>query len=491
MSVSKATEVERKYTVPTGATLPDLSTVTGVTGAEAQPLASLDAVYVDTADRTLLAARIAVRRRTGGHDAGWHVKLPAPTGRVELQAPIDDADPEAVPAALTAALRSRVRGRPLEPIARIRTERRGVVVRSADGGAVEVVDDLVTASDLGAGVLRSWREWEAEQVGDPTASAALLAGIDAALRDVGAAPSDSPAKLAQALGLVGAAVPSAPATAGEILVAAIAGHTEQLHRGLQALALDGDPDGTRVHELRKTLRRIRSLLALKPIAGPAGSVLKDRLGPLGTTLGEARDPLVQARVAEVLLSGLDVDTPGFAAARSALVDAPRAGLAQGTAAAASTLQSAEALDVLAALEGFVADGPKAGGGRKVLVRAGGRAVDRARQAARRASSSDLESLHTARKASKRARFVAEELVALGIVKPKSPLAKAGRHAEQVQDALGEHRDLALLGDRLTVLSAEFTAAGTSAFALGVVAERGRRRLAVLLDEARHRIRRFR
>lgn len=491
MSVSKATEVERKYTVPAGATLPDLSTVTGVTATEAQPLAALDAIYVDTADRTLLTARIAVRRRTGGHDAGWHVKLPAPTGRVELQAPIDAAEPEAVPAVLTAALRSRVRGRPLEPIARIRTERRGVVVRGADGRAVEVVDDLVTATDLDAGVVRSWREWEAEQVGDPAASAALLERIDAALRGAGAAPSDSPAKLAQALGLVGAPTPAMPATAGEILVQAVARHTEQLHRGLQTVALDGDPDGTLVHELRKTLRRIRSLLALKPIAGQAGAVLKDRLGPLGTTLGEARDPLVQAQVAEALLTGLTIDTPGFAAARSALVDEPRAGLAQGTAAATAAVQSAEALEVLAALEDFAADGPKAGGGEKALVRAGGRVVDRARQRANQASSSDIESLHTARKAAKRARFVAEELVALGVVKPKSPLATSGREAEAVQDALGDHRDLALLIDRLTVLSAEFTASGTSAFALGVVAERGRRRLAVLLDEATHRLRRFR
>ena len=112
MSVSRSVEIERKYGVTDRAMLPALQTLRDVVSAEPQPVVLLEAVYVDTAERALLAAGIAVRRRTGGHDAGWHVKLRGPAGRVELHAPIDPADPEAFPTAFERALRSRLRGRP-------------------------------------------------------------------------------------------------------------------------------------------------------------------------------------------------------------------------------------------------------------------------------------------------------------------------------------------------------------------------------------------
>ena len=37
----------------------------------------LDAIYHDTKDLRLLRAGVTLRRRTGGQDAGWHLKLPA------------------------------------------------------------------------------------------------------------------------------------------------------------------------------------------------------------------------------------------------------------------------------------------------------------------------------------------------------------------------------------------------------------------------------
>ena len=217
MSVSRAVEIERKYAVADGVALPALERVHGVVSVERRAGVHLDAVYLDAVDRSLLAAGIVVRRRTGGHDAGWHMKLRGAVGRVELHAPIDATEPERVPAVFEAALRTRLRGRPLVPIARIRTERRAVVVADGAGGGVEVVDDLVSATDVAAGVLRTWREWEAEQAEDSDACSALLDRVDAALRVAGATESASPAKIAQALGLVGERSSSTgpPATAGE------------------------------------------------------------------------------------------------------------------------------------------------------------------------------------------------------------------------------------------------------------------------------------
>lgn len=485
--VSSAIEVERKYAVadsPPGLpALPALHTLAGVVSAEVRPAVVLEAVYLDTADRSLLGSGVVVRRRTGGSDAGWHVKLRGTTGRTELHAPIDEQAPERLPPEFAAALRSRLRGRALVPIARIRTERSAVVVTDEAGGAVEVVDDRVTATDVAAGVLRSWREWEAEQADDCDACRALLERIDAVLLRAGARPSESPAKIAQALGLVGAERAARPPdTAGAVLAARVAEHTEHLHRGLQTLALDGDPDGATVHTLRKTVRRMRSLLALEPVAGPAGSALRDRLRAVGGVLGDARDPRVAAGVGARLLDDLPPDTPGLDAARALLVADPIRALDVG--ALAGRLGSDEVLAVLVDLERFTPDGALAAADPAALTPLAKREVRRARRRGR--TSVGLKSLHRARKAARRARFVVAELAE--VLPPTS--TRAARRAAAVQDALGAHRDLALLLDALPDASLRLTASGGNAYALGLIAERGRVRLAELRRRAQRTLRRL-
>ncbi|HEV7624081.1 MAG TPA: CYTH domain-containing protein, partial [Amnibacterium sp.] len=316
MSAQGHAEIEVKYAVDERAVMPDLATVPGaVVVARSDPM-RLEAVYFDTADRVLVRARIALRRRIGGHDAGWHVKLPAAVGRTELQAPIDPQAPDVLPDAIRELVATRVRADPLEPIARIATERTATVLRDASGrGAVEVVDDRVTATDIAAGVVRTWREWEVEQVGDDAAaSAALLAATDPVLQAAGARVSPSPAKLAQALGGERAEKPEPATTAGEVVRRIVARLTEQLHRDVAALR-SGGPD--EVHAARKTIRRLRSMLALEDVTGEAGAALRGRLRPRGATLGDARDPVIGARVAEELLGELGDDVP--AAVRRRLV----------------------------------------------------------------------------------------------------------------------------------------------------------------------------
>ncbi|MEO9197762.1 MAG: CYTH domain-containing protein, partial [Antricoccus sp.] len=66
-------EIERKYDVPAGTPLPDLADIEGVqVGSPVEHL--LEATYFDTVDLALARARITLRRRTGGDDAGWHLK---------------------------------------------------------------------------------------------------------------------------------------------------------------------------------------------------------------------------------------------------------------------------------------------------------------------------------------------------------------------------------------------------------------------------------
>src|SRR6266481_6215523 len=75
MSVS-VNETEAKYEADLDSVLPALDDLPQVAAAARAPEQLLVAVYYDTADLRLLRAGITLRRRTGGLDAGWHLKLP-------------------------------------------------------------------------------------------------------------------------------------------------------------------------------------------------------------------------------------------------------------------------------------------------------------------------------------------------------------------------------------------------------------------------------
>lgn len=162
-------EIETKFDVPLTYVVPELAGVEGVASADAPVEHRLEARYFDTADLRLARARITLRRRTGGTDAGWHVKLPATEGaRRELHQPLGRATrrpPKAVTAPLAGVLRSAVPG----PVAQLRTRRVVTVLRDADGRPLaEVADDTVSATRLsgpdGTAEVRSWREVEVELI---------------------------------------------------------------------------------------------------------------------------------------------------------------------------------------------------------------------------------------------------------------------------------------------------------------------------------------
>src|SRR5205814_9007246 len=83
----------------------------------------LEAEYYDTGDLRLIRAGITLRRRRGGHDAGWHLKLPVgPDTRREIRLPLGRAGGR-VPRELAGLVRVHTRGEPLQPIARLPTRR--------------------------------------------------------------------------------------------------------------------------------------------------------------------------------------------------------------------------------------------------------------------------------------------------------------------------------------------------------------------------------
>src|ERR1700675_677331 len=106
-------EVERKFDVVESTVSPSFDGIAAVARVEKSPTQELDAVYFDTPGQDLARNRVTLRRRTGGHDAGWHLKLPAgPDARTEIHAPLDASD-DTVPSELLDVVLAIVRDRPV------------------------------------------------------------------------------------------------------------------------------------------------------------------------------------------------------------------------------------------------------------------------------------------------------------------------------------------------------------------------------------------
>ena len=204
-------EIERTYDLPEGGDLPDLVGAGGIIRTERQDPFDLDATYWDTERYDLVASHVTVRRRTGGHDAGWHIKRAASdTVRHEEHFPLTD-DADTVPEALLDTLATERRGRPLRPVVRITTTRTVTLLLDEDGDQVaELADDRVTAQrldDEAPETPRTWREVEVETVEgvDEQVAEALFDALDGRFAAVGAGPAAVASKLAR--GLAGAPAP--------------------------------------------------------------------------------------------------------------------------------------------------------------------------------------------------------------------------------------------------------------------------------------------
>ena len=309
--VTTAVEVERKYDVGLDVEVPDL---VGVGGAAtvARDTFRLDATYLDTEDLRLRAARTTLRRRSGGPDEGWHLKLPhggdvlAHSGdREEVR--VDGPPGEDLPEALRVLVRSRTRALPLLPVARLETTRR--VHRLVDAGGrvlAEVADDLVVGTSLagpgGAADELRWREWEVELVEGPRG---LLDEVQERLLAAGAVPSDSASKVGRVLARRSTAdgrppwwasharspqrgAPGHRAAAGEVLLAHVAAQVEEL-LGQDPRVRRDQPDA--VHKMRVATRRLRSALGtFRPLLDRERTdPLRDELRWLAGELGEVRD----------------------------------------------------------------------------------------------------------------------------------------------------------------------------------------------------------
>jgi CHAD domain-containing protein len=474
-------ETESKYDVPAGARLPRLDGLAEVAGTAGPEEQRLKAEYFDTEDLRLMRAGITLRRRTGGTDAGWHLKLPAgPQTRTEIRLPPGRAG-RRVPAELSELVRARTRGRPLVPVATITTRRQLTTLLDQDGHSLaEVADDAVTANQQGDPVSGShWRELEVELTGGDRR---LLAAADKVLRRDGLRPAGRQAKLERVLGDRLPARAERPrltavSPASEVVSAYLSAQAETLE-SLDPLVRRGEPDA--LHQMRVTTRRLRTALRAFPaVVSPEATVpVADELRWLGGVLGAARDAEVQAARMRRHADSTDVELLlGPVQARLQTHFAAEGGQTQ--AAVSAALNSERYSALLAALDAVAASPPPGPAAqdpaRRALTAAVRRAYRKAHRRIRRAGhqpagpASDV-ALHQARKGAKQARYAAEAAgLALG-----ADARRFGRQMKKVQSVLGDHQDTVVARHLERALAIEANQAGEIAFSYGLFYERDAR-----------------
>ena len=416
------------------------------------PAQQLAAVYYDTAGHDLAAHRITLRRRTGGVDAGWHLKLPGgpgvpgvPGARTEIRAPLGDT----APPELLDVVGAIVRGRPVAPVARIDTLRAVQLLYDADDAVLaEFCDDSVTASADG-GPEQRWREWELELV---TGDIGVLDRLGERALAAGATPAEHASKLARVLG---AGV--TPSRAPDPLHRAVAEQLEALLVWDRAVRADADDA---VHQMRVTIRKIRSLLQAGGITEPDSGLL-DELRRLAGVLGVARDAEVLADRYRRALAGLPPSLVRCQVAHR-LVDGAVARYRSGLQQSLSVLRSAAYFQLLDALDTLVAESAAGRAEPAAPDRLGSayRRVRRAARAAARAAAdpSRDEALHRIRKGAKRLRYVAAA----------DGAPRVAERAKTIQTLLGDHQDSVVSRAHLLQQADAAHAAGEDTFTYGLL-----------------------
>lgn len=467
-------EIERKYDVTESSALPALRELPTVLRVEPPVEHTLEAVYFDTRELTLAANRITLRRRTGGDDAGWHLKLPLSADeRGEIHESLG-SEAGAVPNRLLEFVRVHLRGRHLEPVVRLNTRRVASRLLGEDEEPLAIFcDDRVQAERLvHAPASATWREWEVELVdGDP----ALLDAADALFAAGGIHRSASVSKLARALGDRAPRQREDPewttrtGSAGTALLSYLDEHVRALTTQ-DPLVRRGEPDA--VHDMRIATRRLRSALATyRPLLAAAPVVhLRDELKWLGSVLGTSRDIQVIAdRLALLLASEPPELVLGPIASRiaSQLGGDSRAARAGGL----EVLESERYFRLLDELDALLAS-PRlcdlaSRSAERVIPRLIAAESRRLRRAVRAEAPLDDPgrrdpALHEVRKAAKRVRYAAE--VALEV--QHEPALRLVDAAQQLQTILGDHQDSVVARETLLRLGAEAALRGENGFSYG-------------------------
>lgn len=473
-------EVEIKFRVHGPFRIPELAgEATGVTSVDAHGTTVLKAAYYDTADLRLAREGITLRLRSGGKDAGWHLKIPEPGSgkgtREEIQRPAAGAAP---PPELRELVTAWVRHEQLAAVATLRTERTtSMLLDEAGGPLAELVDDVVSVLD-GRQIAAKFREIEVEAGPAAADPDAVLERIGAVLAAAGAVPGEFVPKAVRALGSRATAAPEPPLPepagpddpARDAVVAHLRTHVRAFMAQDPRVRLDASDA---VHQMRVAARRLRSgLRTFGPLLDPAWSAdLQDQLRWIADVLGGVRDREV---LHERLLHQLQ-ELPAGVVADTTSRDLDRMltdGLADARALVLQELRGDRYLSLIDALVAAATDPPTTPAADEParqalppLVRAAWRQLDK------RVGKLDDDApdalFHSARIAAKRARY-AGELCTPVFGAPAKAFAAA---VATVQEVLGDHQDAAVAQEVLRDLAARRGVRGSTGFALGVLHER--------------------
>ncbi|MFL6181308.1 MAG: CHAD domain-containing protein [Actinomycetes bacterium] len=470
-------EVERKLTVPDDFSLNDVAqSLESVGRLQREKPRNLVAVYYDTDDYRLARSHITLRRRTGGDDSGWHLKLPSDlangNGRQEVALPLDAGRPGSVPEALVGRLVALTGGAQLKPLATQETRRLPITVIDDQGApGVEVVDDSVSVT-TGPQTGLAYREIEVEVLTNPK----LLEETVRTLTAAGAMPATSMSKGVRALvgdvqlpPLVDAGPrpkpkdPASDAIAYSLRtqVAAIIEQDQRIRGHL--------PDA--VHQYRVAARRLRSVLqAFESLVDEQWArAMRAELGWIASVLSQARDrEVLEARLVDAVRN-LPIDVDGAAA----LVTIERH-LKQELDVANATIDEVMASpryrDLMIALHAASVVAPttpeaqeKASAVLPPLVEARWKKLKRDARRLHDELEGHDDHWHQARKSAKKARYTVEACVPVF----GGPAKRFAKELESVTELLGEHQDASIAASLMQQLST--TARGARAtFAMGVL-----------------------
>jgi CHAD domain-containing protein len=476
-SVNVVRETERKYEAGEAFQLPDPPVLLGLDGGAGAERQQLEAVYFDTSDLRLLRAGVTLRRRVGGPDQGWHLKLPAGAdSRDEHRLPLAGNDRVDPPAELATLVRVHSRGAELAPVAQLHTtRRRWLMSDSAGRELVELVEDEVNAHTMGAETTAvSWREVEVELA--EHGQAKLLDRIEKRLLTVGVRRSRSTSKLGRLLADRLATEPGKkpklkPGSAGVVVLDYLREQAERL-RAQDPLVRRDAPDA--VHQTRVAARRMRSALQAygKIIDRKATRGLTDELKWVGGELSTARDSeVIEERLTEVLTELPEELVMGPVSAQ--VTRTMQRSRSQGQAAALAALDSDRYLALHDAIDALLSDPPLTRRAkrpaRRELPRQMGRAWRRLAKRMRAAESLDAgqernTALHETRKAGKRLRYAAE-IAGPAVGKPAKRLK---RRAKTVHKLLGDHQDAVVARPVIRELAAQAHLDGGNGFTFGIL-----------------------
>jgi CHAD domain-containing protein len=446
-------EIERKYEAESGIGVPALDTIPGVAATEGPQHETLEAVYYDTADLRLVRSGLTLRRREGGSDEGWHLKVP--TGedeRSEIHLPLAGELDQL--AELTLGY---TRGAPLQPVARIRTDRTRWELMGRKGKLLaEVTDDRVTAERTDTPGENTWREVEVE-LGNGDRE--LLDRTEENLRQAGFKRSQVSSKLSRVLG-TGPRRTESPrrnATAGEAVMAYIRDQVDTIK--LYDVLVRQDADDA-VHQMRVATRRLRSALRVYRRLVDTGD-LAGELQWLGRRLSPARDLEVQYERMQQAVSSLPAElVPGPVQARLTRYFGPAQQKARRK--VLEALRGKRYLRLLDRLDQVVASPSLSGKAGRKARKELPRHLDRAyRKADQRVAAGEI---HPARKAAKRLRYGLE--AAVPVLGKRADQAR--KRAKDFTKVGGDYQDSVIAGPVLRTLGMQAHLAGENGFTFGLL-----------------------